>query len=135
MECNGTLSNIINPVTRGVPQGSNLGPLLFLVYVNDFQNCLKFSESVMFADDTSIFLENKNIATLYDRAQEELHYIDKWMVANNLSINISKTKCILFRSSKSQPPPTNLTVTLRNIKIEQVTTMKFPGVHIDEHIT
>ena len=135
MECNGTLSNIINPVTRGVPQGSNLGPLLFLVYVNDFQNCLKFSESVMFADDTSIFLENKNIATLYERAQEELHYIDKWMVANNLSINVSKTKCILFRSSKSKPPPINLTVTLRNMKIEQVTTMKFLGVHIDEHLT
>ena len=135
VECNGTLSNIINPVTRGVPQGSNLGPLLFLVYVNDFQNCLKFSDPVMFADDTSIFLENKNIATLYERAQEELHYIDKWMVANNLSINVSKTKCILFRSSKSKPPPTNLTVTLRNIKIEQVTTMKFLGVHIDEHLT
>ena len=59
----------------------------------------------------------------------------KWCWRLNLSINVSKTKCILFRSSKSKPPPTNLTVTLRNIKIEQVTTMKFLGVHIDEHLT
>ena len=56
VECSG---NSANPVKRSVPQGSNLGPLLFLIYVNDFQNCLKYGDSIMFADDTSVFFQNK----------------------------------------------------------------------------
>ena len=59
-------------ITSGVPQGSNLGPLLFLIYVNDFKNCLNDSNSLMFADDTSIFLQNKDIKELFDAGNKEL---------------------------------------------------------------
>ena len=62
LECSGILSNSVNTVKRGVPQGSNLGPLLFLIYVNDFQNCLKYGDSIMFADDTSVFFIYKTKA-------------------------------------------------------------------------
>ena len=92
----GILSTTTLEVTRGVPQGSNLGPLLFLIYVNDFKNCLNDSDSLMFADDTSIFLQNKDIKELFDAGNKELQLVDQWLIANRLSINVSKTKYILF---------------------------------------
>ena len=56
----------------------------------------------MFADDTSVFFQNKHYHSLYADAQKNLHNIDQWMIANKLSINASKTKCMLFRSAKSK---------------------------------
>ena len=82
----------------------------------------------MFADNTSVFLQNKNYHSLYANARDDLNNIDWWMIANKLSINASKTKCMLFRSTKSKTP-------LRKVDIEQVSTLKFLGVHIDEHLT
>ena len=86
----GTLSTNTNTINRGVPQGSNLGPLLFLIYINDFQNCLTSFKAIMFADDTSVFFQNKSYPSLFQYANEELCRIDQWLIANKLSINISK---------------------------------------------
>ena len=135
LDCSGILSKSVNPVKRGVPQGSNLGPLLFLIYVNDFKNCLKYGNSIMFADDTSVFFQNKNYHSLYANAQQDLQNIDQWMIANKLSINASKAKCMLFRSTKSKTPPSDQSISLRKLDIEQVSSLKFLGVHIDEHLT
>lgn len=89
-------------IKTGVPQGSNPKPLLFLIYVNDFKNCLECSDLIMFADDTSVFLQNKNIDILYRNGNKELKRIDQWLIANKLSINATKTKCMLFRTSQSK---------------------------------
>ena len=62
VEYSGMLSNSFNPVKRGVPQESNLGPLLFLIYIIDFQNCLKYGDSIMFSDNTSVFFQNKKLS-------------------------------------------------------------------------
>ena len=92
------LSSNINLITREVPQGSNLGPLLFLIYVNDFPKCLKFSDSIMFAGDSNVFIQNDNLKHLFNVAQLELQNSDQWMmIVNKLSINISKTKGMLFK--------------------------------------
>ena len=128
-------SSNINLITRGVPQGLNLGPLLFLIYVNDFPKCLTFIDPITFTDDTNVYIENDNLKHLFNEAQLELQNIDQWMIANKLSINISKTKCMLFKSPRSKPISSHLHIIFRDKKIEQVSRLKFLGVHIDEHLS
>ena len=67
-----------------------LGPLLFLLYVNDFPKCLNHSSVIMFVDDTSVFISNSNLTTIYQRANEDLSSIYNWLGANKLSIKLYK---------------------------------------------
>ena len=131
----GILSTTTLEVTNGVPQGSNLGPFLFLIYVNDFKNCLNDSDSLMFADDTSIFLQNNDIKNLLVAGNIELQLVDQWLIANRLSVNVSKTKNVLFRTAQSKLTTKKQTLVLRQNKIEQVECIKFLGVYKQEHLT
>ena len=135
VKCAGILSTTTLEVTSGVPQGSNLGPLLFLKYINDFKNCLNDSDSLMFADDTGIFLQNKDIKKLFNAGNKELQLIDQWLIANRLSVNVSKTKYILFRTAQSKLTTTKQALVLRQNKIEQVECRKFLGVYIQEQLS
>ena len=85
-------------ITSGVPQGSILGPLLFLLYINDIQHCSKIVSFILFADDTTISHSNKCLKTLNEIMQVEINKVAEWLNINILSINTSKTKFILFRS-------------------------------------
>ena len=87
-------------ITCGVPQGSVLGPLLFLIYINDIPNCLKYSKSIVFADDTTIFASCKNMNTLFNNMNDDLSNLINLFKANMLSLNIAKTNYLLFPSSK-----------------------------------
>ena len=110
-------------IKSGVSQGSILGPLLFLLYIIDIQNCSKLILIVLFADDTTISYSHKCLKTLNETIQLELD-----------SINISKTKFIVFRSSKKKQNY-DTTILLNNENIEQAKTTTFLGVVIDEHLT
>ena len=79
----------------GIPQGSILGPLLFLLYVNDLHNSSAL-DPIMFADDTNLFYEHKELKTLFSLVNQELQKINEWFEANKLSLNVGKTEYSLF---------------------------------------
>ena len=83
-------------VTCGIPQGSCLGPLLFIIYLNDFEQCLEFSRASMYADDTHVTLTSNNVDDLITNAHRELRNISEWMRVNKLSANPRKTEYMII---------------------------------------
>ena len=87
-------------VTNGVPQGSVLGPLLFLIFSNDLPNVSKILQFYLFADDTNIYYESSDLLNIQKILNRELHKVRKWLEANRLALNIEKTNFVLFHSSQ-----------------------------------
>jgi hypothetical protein len=121
-------------VTTGVPQGSILGPLLFLLYINDIENCSDILSFVLYADDTNAFYSNSCLKTLSSTMQNEMNKVVKWLNANKLSINSSKTKFVIFKS-KNKLLNTEVTLKINNDFLQQVLFIKFLGVIIDQNLT
>ena len=80
-----------------VPQGSVLGPLIFLIYINDLHIATKFSTVHQFADDTNLLISNESIKTIQTQINLGLKYLVKWLNANKISLNACKTKVLIFR--------------------------------------
>ena len=88
------------PITHGVPQGSILGPLLFILYINDLANVSENLFSILFADDTTVLIEGTHINTMIAALNCELAKLTEWLNANKLSINVSKSHYMVFHRSR-----------------------------------
>ena len=84
----------------GVPQGSCLGPLLFLIYVNDLPRALKISRTSMFADDTCLYHQSSDVYLLNEAINKDLTDVDNWLKGNKLSLNVVKTHSMLISTKR-----------------------------------
>ena len=112
-----------------MPQDSILGPLLFLMYVNDLHKCSSVLAFHLFVDDTNIFLQDKNLHSLEFKLNEELHKVNQWLQLNRLSLNINKTNLVVFCPSQRKPQSINLKISDR--AVEQFSYVKYLGLIID----
>ena len=85
-------------VKCGIPQGSNLGPLLFLLYINDLPNCLSLSSASMFADDTNISTHGDTGNEIQERLNADLENVHQWLLANKLTLNKQKKEYMIIGS-------------------------------------
>ena len=120
------------PINVGVPQGSVLGPILYLIYVNDLPNISNQFSTCLFADDTTLIFEGSNKYDLFKKCDFGVNLFFSRCCANRLSINISKTNLMLF--SNTLAPSDIADVFMNKIKIEYVSSARFLGVIIDDKL-
>ena len=117
-------------ITCGVPQGSVLGPLLFLIYINDIFLAAPEVSFHLLADDTCIFHSNKNYRKLEDEINTSLDNITNWLKANKLMINVKKSNLIVFKVGNSQSARETINIYIENQILEPKDTAKYLGVYI-----
>jgi hypothetical protein len=122
-------------VSTGVPQGSVLGPLLFIIYVNDLSHWLHFSKCNMFADDTAIYFSAKTANEVECNLNYDLGLIQRWLNVNRLSLNIDKTVFMLIGSRQKLNHSTNISIFMGGGQIKRVSATKYLGVIIDETLS
>ena len=119
-------------ISCGVPQGSILGPLLFLVYINDFCKSSNTLSFILFADDSNIFFSHKDPKYLLDTINQELRQVSEWIKSNKLSLNLQTTNYMLFSNIIDELPGN---IVFENNNIQRVLSTKFLGITIDDKLS
>lgn len=123
------------PIKTGVPQGSILGPLLFLLYINDITSVSNTGHTDMYADDTTLYESSLNLQLVEHNLQERLCSVENWCKVNNMALHPAKTKCMIIASKPKLKKAVPLNLSLNDIAIENVSTHTVLGVDVDNALT
>ena len=137
--CINGISSSVKNVTCGVPQGSLLGPLLFLLYTNDMPDKVRYCKLALYADDTCLFFSNKDPNLIYERINYDLEIISEWLNANKLVINAKKCETMIIGTKQKLKKWKNLIddnqVYIDNTPVTKVKACKYLGIYIDENLS
>ena len=115
----------------GTPQGSCLGPLIFIIFTNDIHKQIYHCRSLLFADDTTIYKSHRNLQYLTWCIEDDMKRITSWFRINKLTLNIGKTVCLLFQKQGQEK---EICIQIGNMTIKNTKETKFLGLWIDEHL-
>ena len=121
-------------INTGVPQGSILGPLLFLIYINDLHKCINHATPYHYADDTNLLIISESLKKLNQKTNHDLSSLVKWLRANKISLNTNKTELIIFKSKRFRINK-HLNFRISGQKIIPVNSNKYLGIKLDENLT
>ena len=127
------INSDLQPMNFGVPQGSVLGPLLFLIYINDLHSTIKFSTTRHFADDTNLLIKNKSLKQLKKHLNFDLCKLVSWLKSNKISLNASKTEMLIFRHP-NKIINYDLKIKMDGRRLYPSKYVKYLGILIDPHL-
>ena len=120
-------------ISHRVPQGSVLGPLLFIIFINDLHKSIRQIQMLHFADNTNLLYINKSVQRINKHINLDLSLIVQWLGANKISLNADKTELVVF-SPKRKQITKHLNFQISSQKIEISTRVKYLGIQIDQHL-
>ena len=123
------------PISIGVPQRSILGPLLFLVYVNDFQHCIEHCKIILYADDTLVYVSGKTVNEIEAFLNEDLKSVADRLSSNLLTLNCEKSKFLLFGSKQRLKSFNSISVKVNNQLLGRVNSLNYLGVIFIEDLS
>ena len=118
-------------ITYGPPQGSCLGPLIFLIFTNDLYRNLVYSSAILFADDTTLYKTHRNLTYLKWCLEDDLNTLSDWFAANKLTLNLDKTVCILFQKNNQNK---EMELKIKGLTIPNQKETKFLGMWLDQSL-
>ena len=126
-----TLSSFL-PVSVDVPQRSILGPLLFIIYINDMPNIVKHCKILLYADDTLLYYSSKSASDIEKYVNGDVNLISQWLDQNLLTLNCKKSKFVLFGSNSRLKPFTNISIHVNEHQLTCERTFKYLGITFSE---